>query len=272
MKKLLLTLIVCSFSAATSVFGQQWNGVPNSTGAINRNGLVGIGIANPTAQLHIKAPYSGYPATFALENSAGKYTISSNYGGYFDIDYSIPFGSGTLAGKAISIGRFGTDYFVTIDMKQKTNFSSTTQFTGVATFNNTVLIKNSRLLLSDGANQIELKSDGLIHAREIEVDLVTIPDYVFADNYELMSLTELQKFIDLNHHLPSIKSAAEYEAHGSIPLKELNIKLLEKVEELTLYTLEQQEEIEALKTANVEINLLKQQMAEMQKVLESLKQ
>jgi hypothetical protein len=52
----------------------------------------------------------------------------------------------------------------------------------------------------------------------------------------------------------------------------LNIKLLEKVEELTLYTLEQQEEIEALKTANAEINLLKQQMAEMQKVLENLKQ
>jgi hypothetical protein len=103
-------------------------------------------------------------------------------------------------------------------------------------------------------------TDGLIHAREIEVDLVLIPDYVFADNYELMPLTELQKFIDLNHHLPNIKSAAEYEAHGSIPLKELNIKLLEKVEELTLYTLEQQTEIENLK----------KQMFEMQRALKVL--
>jgi hypothetical protein len=163
-------------------------------------------------------------------------------------------------------------------------FNSTSIFNNVATFNNKaiyngnvgiattnpqkrlhvqngdILIQNGRLLLSDGNNQIELKSDGLIHAREIEVDLVLIPDYVFADNYELMPLTELQKFIDSNHHLPNIKSAEEYEAHGSIPLKELNIKLLEKVEELTLYTLEQQTEIENLK----------KQMLEMQNALKVL--
>jgi hypothetical protein len=270
MKKLSFLLMICSFFAATSVFGQQWNGAQNSTGAINRNGLVGIGIGNPTAQLHIKAPYSSYPATFALENSAGKYTISSNYGGYFDIDYAIPFLGGTMAGKAISIGRFGTDYSVTIDLKQKTKFSSITEFSGIATFNNTVLIQNSRLLLSDGANQIELNSDGLIHAREIEVDFDVIPDYVFADDYNLMPLAELQKFIDLNHHLPNVKSADEYEAYGSIPLKELNLKLLEKVEELTLYTLEQQTEIEALKAANEEIESLKKQMAAMQVLLEKI--
>jgi hypothetical protein len=300
MKKLSLLLIVCSFFAATTVFGQQWNGANNSTSSIYRNGNVGLGMPYPTSQLHIHGISSN--ATFALESTAGKYVISTNTQGYFDVDYAIPFGGMTLAGKAISIGRFGGDYWVTIDMLQRTKFSndvnfqaqsnfnatsifnSTSIFNNVATFNNKaiyngnvgiattnpqkrlhvqngdILIQNGRLLLSDGNNQIELKSDGLIHAREIEVDLVLIPDYVFADNYELMPLTELQKFIDSNHHLPNIKSAEEYEAHGSIPLKELNIKLLEKVEELTLYTLEQQTEIENLK----------KQMLEMQNALKVL--
>jgi hypothetical protein len=55
MKKLVLTLIVCSFFAATSVFGQQWNGAQNSTGAIDRNGNVGIQVSNPYARLDIKS-------------------------------------------------------------------------------------------------------------------------------------------------------------------------------------------------------------------------
>jgi hypothetical protein len=67
--------------------------------------------------------------------------------------------------------------------------------------------------------------------------------------------------------LPNIKSAEEYEAYGRIPLKELSLKLLEKVEELTLYTLEQEAEIDDLKAANAEIDILKKQMAEMQVLL-----
>jgi hypothetical protein len=70
--------------------------------------------------------------------------------------------------------------------------------------------------------------------------------------------------------LPNIKSAEEYEAYGRIPLKELSLKLLEKVEELTLYTLEQEAEIEALKAANEEIEILKKQMVEMQNMLKLL--
>ena len=55
-------------------------------------------------------------------------------------------------------------------------------------------------------------------------------------------------------HLPNIKSAQEYEAEGSISLGEMNLILLEKVEELTLYILQQQKEIKTLKE---DINSLK---------------
>jgi hypothetical protein len=261
-------ILIAAFLPMDS-FAQQWNGSSTINSSINRNGNVGIGTPYPAKQLHIFS--TSNTAAIALENQSAKFVASST-GGFFDIDYDIAFLGGTMSGKALSIGRFGNDYFVTIDMKQKTKFSNTAQFqsqsifnssatfNSIATYNNNVFynsdvsIQNSRLLLSDGANQIELTADGLVHAREIEVDLVTIPDYVFADDYNLMPLSDLKKYIDDNHHLPNIKSAKEYEERGSIALKELNIKLLEKVEELTLYTLEQEdklnnlkEEVEALK-------------------------
>lgn len=70
--------------------------------------------------------------------------------------------------------------------------------------------------------------------------------------------------------LSNIKSEVEYKAYGRIPLKELNLKLLEKVEELILYTLEQEAKIEALEAVNKEVESLKKQMAEMQKMIQVL--
>lgn len=71
-------------------------------------------------------------------------------------------------------------------------------------------------------------------------------DYVFADNYQLKSLCELETFIKINKHLPNIPSAKEVAVNG-IELGDMNAKLLAKVEELTLYLLQQQKEIDELK-------------------------
>ena len=98
-----------------------------------------------------------------------------------------------------------------------------------------------------GSNQIHLAANGFIHCRQLDVDLVAIADYVFNPDYPLMPLDKLQSYITENHHLPGIKSASEYEALGRINLGELNGKLLEKVEELTLYVLELKNEIEIMK-------------------------
>jgi len=85
-----------------------------------------------------------------------------------------------------------------------------------------------------------LTVDGKIHTREVRVDLQApfVPDYVFYDDYELRTLKEVQKYIDQHGHLPNIPSAAEFERDG-MNLKEMDLKLLEKIEELTLYILEQ---------------------------------
>lgn len=95
----------------------------------------------------------------------------------------------------------------------------------------------------------KLTVSGTIYGKEVKVDLsVPGPDYVFAKDYKLPSLQEVQIFINQHRHLPEIPSAKEMEAEG-IKVGEMNMLLLKKVEELTLYLIQQQNEIEALKKA-----------------------
>ena len=71
-------------------------------------------------------------------------------------------------------------------------------------------------------------------------------DYVFAKNYKLRPLKEVEAFITANSHLPEVPSTAEVAKDG-IDVFGMNATLLKKVEELTLYMIQQQKEIEALK-------------------------
>lgn len=88
---------------------------------------------------------------------------------------------------------------------------------------------------------------GDIHTQEVRVDLdVPGPDYVFEKDYNLQSLSEIEAYINENKHLPEVPSAKEMEANG-LNLKEMNLLLLKKVEELTLHLIEQQKQIEELK-------------------------
>jgi len=81
---------------------------------------------------------------------------------------------------------------------------------------------------------------GNIHSQEIKVtvDAGTGPDYVFEEDYELKSLEEIKSYIDLNKHLPEVPSARIMESDG-VNLGDMNMLLLKKVEELTLYLIEQ---------------------------------
>ena len=72
------------------------------------------------------------------------------------------------------------------------------------------------------------------------------PDYVFEDDYDLMPLDELAAYIETEGHLPKIEKAESVEARGNIDMSKLQLQLLEKIEELTLYTLAQQETIDRL--------------------------
>ncbi|WP_417368659.1 hypothetical protein [Flavobacterium beibuense] len=80
-------------------------------------------------------------------------------------------------------------------------------------------------------------------------------DYVFADNYNLMPLNEVEAFTKENKHLPNVPSAEDVVNQG-LDVAQMDAKLLEKIEELTLYLIEQNKQIEELKA---EIKELKKQ-------------
>jgi hypothetical protein len=91
--------------------------------------------------------------------------------------------------------------------------------------------------------------DGSIGARKVKVTQGTWADFVFHPDYQLPSLSEVEKFIKANQHLPEIPSAAEVQTDG-IDLGEMNKKLLQKIEELTLYLIDMKKEINELKSQN----------------------
>ncbi|WP_347374310.1 hypothetical protein [Aequorivita sp. Q41] len=118
--------------------------------------------------------------------------------------------------------------------------------------------KNGKIGIGTTTPDELLTVKGKIHTQEVLVDLegAIAPDYVFETyfsgfseimpNYKLISLEELEVFIKENNHLPNVPSAETMKDEG-ISLKEMNLILLQKIEELTLYTLQQQKEIDALK-------------------------
>jgi hypothetical protein len=115
------------------------------------------------------------------------------------------------------------------------------------------------LIIKDNNNDIQyrLYQDGLIRARELKVDLSIIPpDYVFEPTYKLMPLNELNDYIIHNKHLPRIPSAKDMQSDTGIEVGKMQLLLLEKVEELTLYLLQLKEENECLKHR---ITILEQQ-------------
>jgi len=101
----------------------------------------------------------------------------------------------------------------------------------------------------------KLSVNGTIRAKEVKVLTdIQVPDYVFDSEYKLRSLAETKFFIETNKHLPEIPSAKEIAENG-MDIADMNLRLLKKIEELTLYQIQLlekvnklQEEIELLKT------------------------
>lgn len=104
--------------------------------------------------------------------------------------------------------------------------------------------------LSIGTNKVmdgyKLAVDGKVMAKEVKVTVEGWADFVFKPDYKNMSLPETEEFIKANHHLPGMLPASKVEKDGVL-LGEMNKKLLQKIEELTLHLIAMDKEIKLLR-------------------------
>ncbi len=101
-------------------------------------------------------------------------------------------------------------------------------------------------------DEYKLAVAGTIGARKVKVTTETWADFVFQPEYKLPTLSEVESYIKIHQHLPEIPSAAEVEEDG-IDVGEMNKKLLQKIEEMTLYLIEMKKEIGELKEKNEQL-------------------
>ncbi len=186
-------------------------------------------------------------ADLAIASAGGYGRIATNNGLsiFINTDNKTP-----VAGSAASNFKIiANDSYLSGSQKERLDFSPLGVLTLNADASVTTQADKSVFAINTGATrQFEVRANGYVYAREVNVVATgsSFPDYVFEKNYNLKTLSEVEAYINLNKHLPNIPSAKEIDEKGTVSLADMNLKLLEKVEELTLYAIEQNKRIENL--------------------------
>jgi hypothetical protein len=195
------------------------------------SGNVGIGTATPGGKLDVNGKFKVLDnGNVEMDNAGPNIHMIDNVtgpGSPAPTDFQIRADNGH--GRMIS--KDGISFFINSD-----NNANTDDYFAINA-NDSHYSGQTQQLFKVGVN-------GVVYTHEIVVKLGAFPDYVFANDYELMELSDLGDYIDKNKHLPNMPSAKEVE-EDNIGLGKLQVKLVEKVEELTLYILELKKENEA---------------------------
>jgi hypothetical protein len=226
----------------TQILFAQWTTVSGTNNIYNTAlGYVGIGTSNPTAPLDINglvhtnylfvndAPSAGAIGIWVRGFSTGSGNLVLQANGGNSQAYWITGADGMLklggnGGTEPTVGAININYLGNV---------------GVGTTN---------------PGSFKMAVEGSFGARSVKVTLTNPwPDYVFGRKYALPTLTSVEKYIQENKHLPGIPSADDIKQGGGVDLGEMNTRLLEKVEELTLYVIQIKKENERILRENREI-------------------
>ncbi len=197
-------------SANNSVHGAPWM-------VFMPNGNIGVGTTNPTDLLNIRRDIQGatmmrvHNENLDMASRAGIVLATAN---------------GAWNWSAVRGGGFSLSSPTTPDFFWATNTGNI----GIGT-------------KTPGSNKLAV--EGTIGARKVKVTQAAWADFVFDPGYELMSLPDLERFIRQNRHLPDIPNAETVVAEG-LDLGDINKKLLQKIEEQSLYIIELNKKLEAL--------------------------
>lgn len=198
----------------------------NEVFKINSEGKVGIGTSHPLAFLDLlKGPNT--------DPDEALFQISQNSTGN-----RIPVMKAT--GQRVFIGYFsGGD-------KVESNLPSNYDLA----VSGSVAIGNPALADKPYPSTYKLAVDGKVLAEEVTVQLSSEwPDYVFNEKYDRATLQQVENFIEQNQRLPAMPSAHEVNKNG-VNVGDMQAKLLQKIEELTLYMIDQNKEVAALRNEN----------------------
>ena len=195
--------------------------------------------------------------TFTLENHLAKIILSPTgrigFGDTVGGEYKFNVGTSMrVSGNQNVVGTIYSDGGIRIN---NTNIKLNTN--GTAYFSTYVAIGSGIHFNADGGasfsnavsigNGFYCNADGSLKVKDLKVTLTGWSDFVFDDGYNLRPLGEVERYIDANRHLPDIPSAQEVEEEG-VDVGEMNKLLLQKVEELTLYVIDLQKQIDELKS------------------------
>ncbi|SCW65890.1 hypothetical protein [Mucilaginibacter sp. NFR10] len=223
-------------NAANYYFDGIANGITNfsvrADGQGYFAGAIGVGVTSPGARLHIFNQYDVNQTTalkMFYQGTWGTPAYASNFR-FIDL-------SSTENGKVLQVN--GTGVGIGYDPPA---WSSADK-----------LYISGNVGIGTNTPREALSVNGNIRSKQIKVETANWPDYVFKPAYQLLSLTDVKEYIDQNQHLPEIPSEQEIAKNG-LNVGEMNKLLLKKVEELTLYLIKQEKQLE---TVQKEIKILK---------------
>ena len=265
-----------SYLSGTSTIGNVGSTLPglvvNGTtalkGATNiTGGWVGIGTTTPAVTLDVHDEGGSIRISNVLGTAPANAGIAiSSCNGCYGIEYNNP----------IILAQRNTKFYFNsggVYNAAKADLVFTSGF-GTVNTNMTILGQTGQVGIgmtpctsSSGLLQV----NGQIEATSLKLELLSgscFPDYVFAKDYALKPLKDLEKYISEYHHLPNVPSATEVEKTG-IDVVDMDIKLLEKIEELTLYVIDLKKENDNLKVQN---ESFKKDSESIDKKLEALSQ
>lgn len=207
------------------------------------NGYVGIGVPDPQYKLDVNGKV--FLRTYDWHNATA---YSYLHWASHNLVMGVP--AGNYAVTRLDLRSGGST--------QGKLFSEFTMYTANGVDNHEAKIKfnteydcwiNTSGFIGIGTESPQNKLDvrGAIRADEIYVNQVSGADYVFDESYKLRPLSEVKEYVQKNQHLPEIPSADEMQRNG-VNMNELQIQLLQKVEELTLYIIQQEQRIQELES------------------------
>ncbi len=274
-------------NATNNAFTGAYAGINNTIGHSNTFTGSFVGFSNSTGVQNV---FNGYLAGF--KNQSGNANVFVGHkAGYLNTQGSSNTFLGDQAGRENTAGIVNT--FIGREAGYNTNISNSVLIGYQAGKGET---NNARLHIANHATSstsliygefddaqvginttyvpdgYTLAVNGKAIAEELQIQLFADwPDYVFAKDYNLLSLETVANHIEEKGHLPGIPSAKEV-AEGGFGLAEMSAKLLEKVEELTLYVIDLKEENEVLQEKNQQLETLTIQLKELSTESEQLKE